>query len=422
MSHTIIKVENISKKYRIGIKETKPDTFTQQLLNGLKYPLKNFNRIRNLGKFREDGEDIHWALKDVSFEVNQGDVLGIIGKNGAGKSTLLKILSKITEPSSGRIIMDGKVAALLEVGTGFHPELTGRENIYMNGTILGMTRKEINLNLDKIIDFSGVEKYIDTPVKFYSSGMRVRLGFSVAAHLDPEILIIDEVLAVGDAEFQKKCLGKMKDVSQNEGRTILFVSHDMNAIHKLTNKSILMEDGGISLIGSTNDVIRKYRSEIAEMDYQYQNTNEKNGINSIKIKTSTGTGIHEFGKSLEIYFKGAFSTKFKNPAIAIQFINEFGHSIINPLVTQEKLNWVKDGIAEIVLEIPYLRLFLGKYSITVHVGDKAGKQHIQTLENVCQFEVSMDHLHSEYGWNRNTAFYLESHIWKTEKNKYESGY
>lgn len=272
MGDSIIRVENLSKCYRIGLKEKKADTFAQQLWNNFKAPLDNFKRIKSLGKFNDANESVHWALKDVNFEVKQGEVLGIIGKNGAGKSTLLKILSKITEPTSGRIEMSGRVAALLEVGTGFHPELTGRENIYMNGTILGMTKKEIDLKLDEIINFSGVERYIDTPVKFYSSGMRVRLGFSVAAHLEPEILIIDEVLAVGDYEFQQKCLGKMEDVSLKEGRTVLFVSHNMGAIQNLCSQSILIENGLVKDWGKTTNVIdfylnsRKNQERIFEFD------------------------------------------------------------------------------------------------------------------------------------------------------------
>lgn len=223
----IIKVSNLSKRYRLGLREKQSDTFIGQVSQIIHLPWRNLKRLNQLNKFNEENESVFWALKDISFEVKEGEVLGIIGKNGAGKSTLLKILSQITEPSSGKIEIHGRVASLLEVGTGFHPELSGRENIYMNGTILGMTRREIDAKLEEIIDFSGVEKFIDTPVKFYSSGMKVRLGFSVAAHLDPEILIIDEVLAVGDYEFQKKCLGKMEEVSIGQGRTVLFVSHNL---------------------------------------------------------------------------------------------------------------------------------------------------------------------------------------------------
>ena len=243
MSDIAIKVENLSKRYRIGLKEETKDTFVGAMGSILKSPLSNLKRLKKLTQFsndNQDHDDIIWALKDVSFEVKRGEVIGIIGANGAGKSTLLKILAQITHPTSGRVELNGRVASLLEVGTGFHPELTGRENIYLNGTILGMTKKEIDRKLDEIIDFSGVEKFIDTPVKRYSSGMRVRLAFSVAAHLDPEILLIDEVLAVGDAEFQKKCLGKMDEVARG-GRTVLFVSHNMGAIGQLCNKSILIQ-------------------------------------------------------------------------------------------------------------------------------------------------------------------------------------
>jgi lipopolysaccharide transport system ATP-binding protein len=261
MSIPIIKVENLSKRYRLGLKEQQADTLVGQVKNMLKAPYRNYKRLRELSKFGKEDESVFWALKDINFEVHQGEVLGIIGKNGAGKSTLLKILSQITEPTSGRIEIHGRVASLLEVGTGFHPELSGRENIYMNGTILGMTKREIDRKLDEIIDFSGVEKFIDTPVKFYSSGMKVRLGFSVAAHLDPEILIIDEVLAVGDYEFQQKCLGKMEDVSKNQGRTVLFVSHNLEAVKNLCSRSILLKNGEIDLIGNTVEVIDQYYGE-----------------------------------------------------------------------------------------------------------------------------------------------------------------
>lgn len=254
----VIKVQNLSKRYRLGLKEKQADTLVGQISQVIRSPWDNLKRLRDLNRFGGEDESVFWALKDVSFEVKEGEVLGIIGKNGAGKSTLLKILSQITEPTSGKIEIQGRVASLLEVGTGFHPELSGRENIYMNGTILGMTRKEIDSKLDEIIDFSGVEKFIDTPVKFYSSGMKVRLGFSVAAHLDPEILIIDEVLAVGDYEFQKKCLGKMEDVNKNQGRTVLFVSHNMEAIKSLCSKAIVLKNGIIAYKGEVKKSINSY--------------------------------------------------------------------------------------------------------------------------------------------------------------------
>jgi len=247
MSDIAIKVENLSKKYTIGTKVS--GSLRETIVH-------KWNSLSN--KTNCNNEEF-WALKDISFEVKQGEILGIIGKNGAGKSTLLKVLSRITEPTSGRFVMNGRVSSLLEVGTGFHPELTGRENIYLNGTILGMTRKEVKQKFDEIVDFSGVEKFIDTPVKHYSSGMYVRLAFAVAAHLEPEILIIDEVLAVGDAEFQKKCLGKMDSVAK-EGRTVLFVSHNMGAVNSLCSNCILLNNGNIVTNNKTADVILKYYS------------------------------------------------------------------------------------------------------------------------------------------------------------------
>ncbi|MCH7408641.1 ABC transporter ATP-binding protein [Belliella sp. DSM 111904] len=289
---SIIKVEGVSKRYRLGLKEKQAKTLMELLGNIIKSPYDNFKRLRSLSKFGEQNESVFWALKDINFEVQQGEVLGIIGKNGAGKSTLLKILSQITEPTSGRIEMRGRVASLLEVGTGFHPELSGRENIYMNGTILGMTRREIDSKLDEIIDFSGVEKFIDTPVKFYSSGMKVRLGFSVAAHLDPEILIIDEVLAVGDYEFQKKCLGKMEDVSKNQGRTVLFVSHNMEAVKALCPKALSLNQGKMHLFDKTENVINDYLQRcfigehMQEWSYQDAPGNEFVKFKSIVIRKS----------------------------------------------------------------------------------------------------------------------------------------
>jgi len=258
---TAIKFENISKQYRLGVVSTQ--TLSHDLNRWWKMNIRGqedpYLKIGEVNDRAHKGESEYvWALKDINFEVQQGDVLGIIGKNGAGKSTLLKILSKVTAPTTGTIKAAGRIASLLEVGTGFHPEMTGRENIYMNGAIMGMTKAEITRRFDEIVDFSGVERYIDTPAKRYSSGMTVRLGFAIAAHLEPEILVVDEVLAVGDAEFQKKAIGKMQDVSRGEGRTVLFVSHNMGAIETLCTKGLVINNGSAIYSGEVKNSIEYY--------------------------------------------------------------------------------------------------------------------------------------------------------------------
>ena len=260
MSDTVIAAEKVTKRYLIGQAEQRHETLIGSLTSALMSPIRNARRIARLDASRvaADATDILWALDNVSFEVKRGEVLGIIGRNGAGKSTLLKILSQITEPTSGWVGINGRVASLLEVGTGFHPELTGRDNVYMNGTLLGMTKREIDLKFDEIVEFSGVERFLDTPVKRYSSGMSVRLAFAVAAHLDPDILIVDEVLAVGDYEFQKKCMKKMEDVSADNGRTILFVSHNISAISSLTTKCLYLKNGRIQCQGPTKEIVPVY--------------------------------------------------------------------------------------------------------------------------------------------------------------------
>jgi lipopolysaccharide transport system ATP-binding protein len=263
MTDSVISVENLSKSYLVGHKSAKGHHRYLALRDVVTRGVHDFTRKAAdmlHGRQVVQGDEIEefWALKDVSFEVKQGEVLGIIGRNGAGKSTLLKVLSRITEPTRGRVILRGRVASLLEVGTGFHPELTGRENIFLNGTILGMTRREIRKKFDEIVAFAEVERFLDTPVKRYSSGMYVRLAFAVAAHLEPEILVIDEVLAVGDAEFQKKCLGKMDEVSRRDGRTVLFVSHNMGALASLCPTAVWLEGGSIQNRGSTKNIIAEY--------------------------------------------------------------------------------------------------------------------------------------------------------------------
>ncbi|AQX08242.1 polysaccharide ABC transporter ATP-binding protein [Elizabethkingia ursingii] len=267
MKNIALEVENLSKQYRLG--QVGTGTLSHDLnrwwhkLRGKEDPYLKIGETND--RTKSGDSDYVWALQNVNFQIEQGDAVGIIGRNGAGKSTLLKLLSKVTKPTTGNIKVRGRIASLLEVGTGFHPEMTGRENIFLNGAILGMTRREIKSKFDEIVNFAGVERYVDTPVKRYSSGMYVRLAFAVAAHLDSEILIVDEVLAVGDAEFQKKCLGKMGDVSKGEGRTVLFVSHNMTSVRELCNHGILMKNGTLDFQGGVNETILEYQKDSSKI-------------------------------------------------------------------------------------------------------------------------------------------------------------
>lgn len=297
MSDIAIRFDNISKQYRLGTIGT--GTISHDLnrwwhtVRGKEDPYLKIGEVNDRTEKSTSG--YVWALKDITFDVKQGEVLGIIGKNGAGKSTLLKILSRVTSPTTGTIKAKGRIASLLEVGTGFHPELTGRENIYMNGAIMGMTKTEITRKLDEIIAFAGVEKYIDTPTKRYSSGMTVRLGFAIAAHLEPEILVVDEVLAVGDAEFQKKAIGKMQDVSRGEGRTVLFVSHNMSAVQNLTHHCVYLKNGTIDMIDNTETVIKYYLKEniLSDSDensvFIKEQLDDRKDIELISAKIKYGT-------------------------------------------------------------------------------------------------------------------------------------
>jgi lipopolysaccharide transport system ATP-binding protein len=307
MSDIAIKAEDIGKLYKLG--EIGTGTISHDLnrwwarLRGKQDPFAKIGESND--RTQKGDSDWVWALKDINFEVKKGEVLGIIGRNGAGKSTLLKILSKVTTPTTGRIKINGRIASLLEVGTGFHQELTGRENIFLNGAILGMTKREIRSKFDEIVDFAGVERYIDTPVKRYSSGMYVRLAFAVAAFLEPEILIIDEVLAVGDAEFQKKCLGRMKDVSLNDGRTVLFVSHDLNAISQLCNSTLLIAKGMAIEKGNTNDVINLYNSDKSALSIYAKSgvVTKESYIKSIRVCNSQGDTASSFCYDEKIYIE-----------------------------------------------------------------------------------------------------------------------
>lgn len=379
MNDLAIKVSGIGKAYRIGLEEEKHDTIGAVIASWLKSPLSNFKRLRQLSKIQpgSNDSDIFWALKEVSFEVKSGEVIGIIGRNGAGKSTLLKILSRVTDPTTGEIDMYGRVASLLEVGTGFNPELTGRENVFLNGTILGMTKKEVENKFDEIIEFSSVKKFIDTPIKRYSSGMKVRLAFAVAAHLDPEILIIDEVLAVGDAEFQKKCLGKMQDVAR-QGRTVLFVSHDMAAVENICERVILLQHGKIVDQGETQVVISNYL-------LSSNNVNEKNllsedirrkGKGEVKISNITIRNLKNeeidliaSGMGMKIVVK--YQSNYPNVQdglIGLGIHDHLGGALFKCRNDVIGLKWeVLPNSGSIECVIPKLPLVPGKYSISAGI-------------------------------------------------------
>ncbi|UAY50701.1 ABC transporter ATP-binding protein [Ferruginibacter albus] len=314
MSSSIIKVENLSKQYRLG--QIGTGTFSHDInrwwykVRGKEDPYLKIGEAND--RTSKGTSEYVWALNDINFEVEKGEVLGVIGRNGAGKSTLLKILSRTTTPSIGSIKIKGRIASLLEVGTGFHPELSGRDNIFLNGAILGMTKTEIKRKFDEIVDFAGVERYIDTPVKRYSSGMYVRLAFGVAAHLEPEILIVDEVLAVGDAEFQKKALGKMKSVSNNDGRTVLFVSHNMAALETLCSKAILLENGSLVDGGAPSAIIKKYISNSSNFKRHLDLSNSQTKIGNENIEVLLATAENGSSKDKEdvIDIKSALDLRF----------------------------------------------------------------------------------------------------------------
>lgn len=369
MSDIIIKAENIGKRYKIShlANKEKDDMF-----------FKSFaSKAKSLFKPKEEIEDF-WALKDVSFEIKKGDRVAILGRNGAGKSTLLKVLSRIVAPTTGRIEYDGRMASLLEVGTGFHGDLTGRENIYLNGSILGMNKFEIDRKFDEIVAFSEIEKFLDTPVKRYSSGMYVRLAFAVAAHLEPEILIVDEVLAVGDAAFQKKCLGKMEEVSENEGRTVLFVSHSISTVKKLCNYGIMLNSGKVVHQGEINSAISYYENSHSqifnsgEAGYKYFNdklSNDKFSIKSIRLCSSSGKEMENAvtyqGLKIETEFYSPREVQHGSINIFIKTTNEvvvlrFGTS------PDQGLDYpFRKGLNKVTLSVPKLPLPQGQYVVSV---------------------------------------------------------
>lgn len=394
MSDTVIKVENIGKLYKLG--EIGTGTISHDLnrwwakMRGKEDPFAKIGETND--RTAKGDSDWVWALKDINFEVKQGEVLGIIGRNGAGKSTLLKILSKVTTPSTGRIKTKGRIASLLEVGTGFHPELTGRENIFLNGAILGMSKAEIRSKFDEIVDFSGVERYIDTPVKRYSSGMYVRLAFAVAAFLEPEILIVDEVLAVGDAEFQKKCLGRMKDVSVNDGRTVLFVSHNMAAVKSLCTTGMVMRYGTLSFEGSAIDAVNYYQTSHDTNSYFEHNeaidtAPGNNNIRVLKFEVQPEQGevlSVSSGLQFEIQFYNAKKDINLDVTFELRTADEIPVFHHGALVTTN--NDAKQGVYTIKGKVPPYILNAGTYKFKLIFGES--QRHVLFMaDDFVQFEI-----------------------------------
>jgi lipopolysaccharide transport system ATP-binding protein len=399
MSDTVIKVENLSKKYIIGHQQEERYTALRDVIA---------NKVKSLGSFIQNpkfqiqnSSEEFWALKDVSFEIKQGDRVGIIGRNGAGKSTLLKILSRITEPTTGRVSIEGRVASLLEVGTGFHPELTGRENIYLNGAILGMGKEEIKRKFDEIVAFAEVEKFLDTPVKRYSSGMYVRLAFAVAAHLEPEILVVDEVLAVGDAQFQKKCLGKMEDVGK-EGRTVLFVSHNMATVTTLCDRCIWLVSGQLHMDDNAELTTSKYLTYGAEHSgeviFRSNEASQKFWFKRVALLNSEEsiTSVFDTRKPIKIRLEYYATRDIKNLELSIRIYNSSGI----PIFTTNRSSYLSSNITAgnhiSEIEIPALFLVPGAYSVDIGA-------HIPMVEVLFHYKSIMSFEIEETG--SNMAFY-----------------
>jgi lipopolysaccharide transport system ATP-binding protein len=428
MNNTVISVRNIGKKYQLGFThqrkgyKTLRDTFSyniRRLISGIRNENLTKNEDDNIVSNNQTKSGEFWALRDISFDVQEGDVVGIIGRNGAGKSTLLKILSQITEPTEGEIRIKGRVASLLEVGTGFHGELSGRENVYMNGAILGMTKAEIKSKFDEIVAFAEVEKFIDTPVKRYSSGMQVRLAFAVAAHLEPEILVVDEVLAVGDMEFQKKCIGKMDKVSK-KGRTVLFVSHNMGIISKLCTRGILLEGGRIEEMSEIGSVVRKYLSMPTESgDVDLSSVLNRNGDGTARItRAVTKNGRSKVQDTFmigddivfELHISGG--SWVQSGKISLQITSSQGIPIYH-LVGQDagfELSNMTDN-AVVNVRIKKQKLYPGEYYVSLWLADRA-YQTLDAIGNAFKFSVIEGGISVTRGLDGNSAVIHEVPEWK----------
>ncbi len=390
----IIEVSNLSKLYKLSHQEKSSH---RSIRDDLVNSLKGFFLRRSV-KYED-----FWAIKDVSFKINRGEVVGIIGRNGAGKSTLLKILSRVTDPTCGQVIMRGRVSSLLEVGTGFHPELSGRENIFLNGAILGMSRKEISRKFDQIVAFAGIEKFLDTPVKHYSSGMYVRLAFSVAAHLEPDILIVDEVLSVGDAEFQKKSLGKMDEVTRQSGRTIIFVSHNMEAIQKLCAKCILLRDGKVEMFDRTDKVIKHYMkkenqpSDVALLDRRDRTGRGAVKFTGINITDTDNKRVIKSGQGLRIRldYVSQLEEKIKDVRVVLTVVNEDLRPVLrlDSDVTESSFESSLKPKGEVICETGPINLSSGRYFTDVDFLIKGMSQDYVQMASEFEIQTSIQDYH-----------------------------
>ncbi|MEZ5384379.1 MAG: ABC transporter ATP-binding protein [Prosthecobacter sp.] len=413
----VISVEGLGKCYQIGHIEKgatgQPNTLSERIQNAAALPMRMLRRKHKAKRRIEQ----FWALKDVGFEVKRGEVLGIIGRNGAGKSTLLKVLSRITEPTRGEVRLKGRVGSLLEVGTGFHPELTGRENIFLNGAILGMSRQEIRARFDEIVEFAAVANFLDTPVKHYSSGMYVRLAFAVAAHLRTEILIVDEVLAVGDMEFQKKCLGKMGEVTQ-DGRTVLFVSHNMQAVSTLTTRCLMIHQGRCAFQGDPRQAISAYLEGEAVSGTTY--VMDKAAIAAAQVikadvLTSEPGGTHVWGQPLRFIFEIRVKNPLQNASFSFQILDSLQQPVVHAWVYDSETPMLRSyGVFNLECTLPEPRLYMGKYTINTYLADAFSKSTIESVESICPFEVVMHGMHRDRPWKDGACKYLETWDWKIE--------
>jgi lipopolysaccharide transport system ATP-binding protein len=422
MTDIAIRVENLSKQYRIGGPQARYKTIRESLTETAQAPFRRLSSVVR-GQSSAVTNETLWALKDVSFEVQRGEVVGIIGRNGAGKTTLLKVLSRITEPTEGQAEIHGRVGSLLEVGTGFHPELTGRENIYLNGAILGMKRAEIDRKFDEIVDFAEIEKFMDTPVKHYSSGMYVRLAFAVAAHLEPEILLVDEVLAVGDAAFQKKCLGRMWELS-NVGRTVLFVSHNMVSIQALCSRAFLLEGGQIQFQGNVDKVVAEYtRKSLANSSGRYVRTEAPSSsvwIETASLQLPNGDPCTVFSMTDTIHLSVSLRFTEKNEGIrfAVRISEMSGSPIYQIMNVDSGFDISHDkGILKIIVKMDKLMLYPNSYLLSLVLAN-ATNESFDIVDNKLQFTITQDSTVCRRRLPRSSGLVFALADWEVAESRY----